>query len=94
MGAVTTYEARKHARKEQEMEPYTKIDEAADVAVALMKGDAATFKQGYSFANALLAARDWLLREHEYDTISDAAFATLAERMHARLAVEIERVGA
>lgn len=77
------------------MEPYTKIDEAADVAVALMKGDAATFKQGYSFANALLAARDWLLREHgEENAISDAAFATLAERMHARLAVEIERVGA
>jgi hypothetical protein len=80
-----TYEARKHAQKEAEMEPYTRIDEAAQVAVDLMAGDKNSFKVGYTFANALLGARDWLLLTHGYESISDAAFATLAEKLHEML---------
>lgn len=87
---MTTYEARKHAQKEQEMDEVlvsrssveslkTQVAIIAELAVGLMEGEPAVFKQGYTFANALMAACD------AHGLSDRIVVAMVAERMHERL---------
>jgi hypothetical protein len=88
---VTTYEARKHARKEAEMDTGAiashdrrdtaeRIAAAADLAKALMRDEPENFKQGYSFANAVNAAC-----EVECLKMNSLWVAMVAEELHLRL---------
>jgi predicted metal-binding protein len=76
-----TYEARKHAQKEQEMDQMavSTYEKAAQLAFDLMQSEEAMFKQGYTFANALFAAI-----EH-HNVASHISIAVIAEMLHERL---------
>ena len=52
------------------------IRDAANTAYALMQGDAATFKQGYTFANAVCAACE------ANALVSILSVAMVAEELH------------
>ena len=60
-----------------------RMEDATALARELMRGDAATFKQGYSFANAVLAACEV---EGIYTL---GTFAMVAEMLHSRLVADL-----
>jgi hypothetical protein len=84
VGAVTTYEARKHARKEQEMAtPEFHLEAIAESAFDLMQGEPIVHKQGYTFANALIAMDS--MAKLQGATLSATQLAIVAEMLHERL---------
>jgi hypothetical protein len=66
------------------------LNALADMAYQLMQGDEATFKAGYSFANALIAVGDHVAVVEAGPLLSNAERAMVAELLHERLRPAIE----